>query len=437
LHKKYLTQFQALHRQSRANFMAVVVNTKANRMKVNGFRLSAAEDETADKESWRIWEANRMASESKLAIRSALTKGRAYLSVWAGDQYPVIMFEDACQTITENEPGNRRKRAAALKCWVDDWTGEDRANVYLPDGIHKFKRVRPPAAPMNQITVVPALVPAYTQVPDEWEELDGEFVANPLGIVPIVPLTPRPDDYGRGRSALEAVTDIQDRMNGFIFNQCLAGWFAAFIQKWATGVDIPNDPVTGEPVEPWSQAITRMFVSEDPTAHFGAFPATDLEPYIRSREQEAKDIATIGTVPRHFLIQQGQEPSGDALDSAEAPLLADVRSMFDYLDDDLEEAIRIARLFAGEPDAPVDSEIVWADPRDPAVVEAKRTDAVIKQRQEGLISVPMAQEKLGFTPQEIERMGPELAAERLAKAGVETMAGLVRGTGTDRQPPVS
>lgn len=438
LHQKYLLQFQELHKQSRANFMGLVVNAKANRIKVNGFRLSATEDEKADQETWKIWQASGLDSEHLLAVRSALVKGRSYLSVWEGEPYPTIAFEDACQTITENEPGNRRKRAAGLKIWVDDWTGQDRANVYLRDGIHKFKRIRPAVTDGQQI--VPAAVPASGRPvkEPEWEELEDEFVENRVGIVPIVPLIPRPDDYGNGLSVLKGITPIQDRMNGFIFNQVLAGWFAAFMQKWATGVDIPVDPVSGEPMEPWSQAITRMFISEDPEASFGAFPATDLAPYIASREQEAKDIASISATPRHFLIQQGQEPSGDSLDSAEAPLLADVRNIESFLGEPLEETLRIARRFRGDADTPVDSEVVWADVRDPSVVEAKRTDAIIKQRVERIISRKFAQQKLGYTPQEMERLETELAAEALE----EQAAGLTRqvmdsGTDPSRDAPSS
>lgn len=437
LHDKYLLQFQELLRQSRANFMQLVVDAMVNRMKVQGFRLSASKDDSPDLESMRSWTASGMKAEHRLAIRDTCVKGRGALSVWYGNPDPVIAVEDACQTIVEGVPGNRRKRAAALKMWVDDWTGEDRANVYLPAGIHKFRRVHPPETPANQI-IVPALLPA-DQRPgvQEWEELEDEFVPNPVGVVPIIPLVARPDALGRGHSEIEGVIDIQERINSGIFNRVLAGWFAAFRQKWATGVEIPED-VEGNPVEPWSAAITRMFVDTNPEAKFGSFDATDLTQYLKAHETDVKDIASITFTPRHFLIQQGQEPSGDAINSADAPLISKVFDREEYLADGLGEALRLSRLFSGEPEVPVDSEIVWADPRDPSVIEAARTDAVIKQRAAGIISNPMAQERLGYTPEQINRMADDLAAELLAQQSAalvgKVMAG---GTGPSREPAPS
>ena len=423
LHRKYLVQYEELLRQSKANFMGLVVDTLNNRLKVNGFRLSASEEREPDRESWLTWQANRMDAESRLAIRSALTKGRSALSVWGDGDSSTVMFEDACQCIVENEPGNRRKRAAALKVWADDWTAKDRANVYLPDGIYKFERrkKRTPDSIRSETTPVTILVPGPNQRDEEWVELTEEFVPNTMGVVPIVPIIAHPDDYGCGRSELEGVTAIQERLNGTIFNRVLAGWFAAFRQKWATGISIPED-ADGNPVEQWEQAITRMFYDTNPEARFGTFDATDLKQYLEAEEKDVKDIATITATPRHFLIQQGQEPSGDALNAAEAPLLAKGAERQSHLGECFEEAVRLARLFAGQPEGPPDAEIVWADLRDPSVVEAKRTDAIIKQRSEGLISLAMAQEELGYTPQQRQRMDEELMSERLAGIGAQMAA---------------
>jgi hypothetical protein len=42
------------------------------------------------------------------------------------------------------EPGsNRRKRAAGLKLWVDDWTGRLNATLFLPGWVYKFDAAVP------------------------------------------------------------------------------------------------------------------------------------------------------------------------------------------------------------------------------------------------------------------------------------------------------
>jgi hypothetical protein len=66
-----------------------------------------------------------------------------------------------------------------------------------------------------------------------------------------------------------------------------------------------------------------------------------------------------------------------------------------------EEAVRLARRIAGMKDTAPDSEVIWADPQTQS--EAVLTDATIKQFAAGLIPVDAALEKLGYTPQQIER----------------------------------
>ena len=101
-------------------------------MRIEGFRLSAQSSQQADQDSWGIWQANQMDAESQIAMTESLIKGVSYLSVWPGDTYPTIAVEDALQTIVAYQPGSGfRVRAAGLKVWVDEWTGDFRANDWL------------------------------------------------------------------------------------------------------------------------------------------------------------------------------------------------------------------------------------------------------------------------------------------------------------------
>jgi len=79
----------------------------------------------------------------------------------------------------------------------------------------------------------------------------------------------------------------------------------------------------------------------------------------------------------------------------------------------LEEAIRLARRFAGEPDSPVDSEVVWADAQTDSM--AVVTDAVMKQFAAGLIPLEAAQELLGFSQTQISRFASMQAADMLMR----------------------
>jgi hypothetical protein len=108
----------------------------------------------------------------------------------------------------------------------------------------------------------------------------------------------------------------------------------------------------------------------------------------------------------------------------------------DYLNAGVSETDRLICLFGGKP-VPVDPEPLWADPRDPAVIEAARTDAVIKQYGADLISLAMAQEKLGYTPDEIRRMSDDIRKEALTARGVELVDQVMSSAGSsgERPPP--
>jgi hypothetical protein len=410
-------EFRLLLEDSRANFMRLVVDATEERLKVDGFRLSAETDAVADKDAWKIWQANKMDAESQSAFIEALVKGLSYLSVWAppkGSEYASIAVEDPTETIVSYVPGsNYRQRAAALKVWTDDWTGLRRADVYLPDAIYKFQAKQ--ADDNGPATATSAALDGSNE--PKWLPLAGgkraAVVKNPLGIVPIIPLRNRPRLLVEGESEIADVYRIQNGINGFLFLLALAGYFGAHKQRWAVGLKIMVD-ANGKQVEPWDLAVDKMLVLENPDAKFGEFSATDLVGYIKAIEQKVLHLAVTTRTPRHYLIQEGQSPSGDAIKSAESGLVKKVERKQRPFGEGLEEAIRLARLFQGAPDAPVDSEIVWADAA--TETEATRTDAVIKQHGAGLIPTEMALEKLGYTQTEIARMMAMRAGDTLLAA---------------------
>ncbi|OGO54331.1 MAG: hypothetical protein A2Z32_03730 [Chloroflexi bacterium RBG_16_69_14] len=177
-----------------SNFMALVVDAHRERLHVQGIRIGDAPEGDAD--AWRWWQDNRLDAESQQAHTESLVKGVAYALVWPdpGTHLPEVTIESPLQVVVETEPGKSWKRRAALKRWLDD-EGHYRAELYLPDGIYKFRSEQKAAwfsAPSW------ASVAAWTR-----DEIAGETwpVANPLGVIPIVPIVNRPRLSGGGASS--------------------------------------------------------------------------------------------------------------------------------------------------------------------------------------------------------------------------------------------
>ena len=408
---KIRNEFRELLSDSRSNFTGLVVDAVEERLRVEGIRLSS--EETADKASWDTWQANQMDSESQIAFVEALVKGVSYLSVWSPEKdggYAQIAVEDPLQTIVGYEPGsNFRRSAAALKMWKDDWTGTDRANVYLPDAIYKFEAS---GTDTGGATVsakgdsfeeekAPVRRSSSSSTSSRWKRISADdVVRNPVGKVPIVALRNRPRLLREGQSELSDVYRIQNQINGFLFLLALAGYFGAHRQRWMTGVRLYDEE--NKPLEPFDAAIDRLWADENPGARFGDFEQTSLDGYISAIEQKVVHIAVTSRTPKHYLLPEGQEPSGDAIKSAEAGLVKKVQRKQRPFGEGLEETLRLARLFQSEKEAPVDSEIVWADPQ--IRTEAEITDASIKKFQTRLITWEQACQDMGYSPQTIARM---------------------------------
>jgi len=398
---KMIDEFRRMLEESQANFMRLVVDVTEERLKVEGFRLSASSNDRADSDTWDIWQANQLDSEVQVAFVEALVKGVSYMSVWSGadGDPPTIAVEDPLETIVAYVPGTGyRQRAAALKIWRDDDAGVMRANVYLPDGITKYE-----AELAAKDDTTQRFMRVFRPVKPEarWNEIPGSFVPNGIGVVPIVPLRNRPRLGCEGESEIQDGTHIQNQINGFLFLLALAGYMGAHRQRWATGLKIMEN-TAGQPVEPFNPAVDRLWQAEDPAVKFGDFAQTDLAGYLRSIEQKVEHIAVTTRTPKHYLLPAGQEPSGDAIKSAESGLVKKVLRKQTIFGEGLEETMRLARKFAGEQDSPPDSEIVWADPA--LRSEAEITDAVIKRWQLKLIDHAQALEDLGYTQTQITRI---------------------------------
>lgn len=378
------------------NWMALVVDAVEERLHIDGFRVG--DDPAGDKDSWKIWQRNCLDADSELAHTVALYAGTCPVMVWADtDGKAEITIEHPGQTTVAYVSGSRRRRAAAVKAWRDEWTGAMFANVYLPDGIWKFQS-------NDTQTEVSTIHGGGQLVSREarWEPR-GEVLDNPLGVVPIVELTNRPRLLGCGRSEIDQVISTQDQINKLICDMMIAAEFGAFRQRWATGVEMPVDPDTGEELEPFKAAIDRLWHAPAPDARFGEFSQTDLGIYVKAIESRVQSLASRTRTPPHYLLgQSGSFPSGESIKSTETGLVAKSRSKMRHFGESWEEIMRLS--FAVEGDSAKAgeeaSETIWADPE--SRTESEHIDALVKKL---ALKVPLQQlwEDAGYSQTQIAR----------------------------------
>lgn len=412
--EKFRDAFGSRFNHFSSNFMALVVDGTRERLEVQGFRFS---DPKGDADLWRIWQENDLDAGSQIAHTEALVKGLAYTIVEPRDgESPRITVEDPLDCIVETDPKDRRRRLAALKRWVDE-DGYLVVYVYLPDTIHKYRASKP----YNDVTWPTSLGPDLIGTPFEMLETVGEEwpLVNRLGRVPVVALPNRPRLKTEGQSEIASVMNNQDAVNKYRADALVAAEFAAFRQRWAIGLDIPVDPETHRPVEPFKAAVDRLWMvpppdpeeypdaSKAPPVQFGEFEATDLSPYLLAIQTEVGHIGAISRMPMHMLLKGNEAipPSGEQTKSSEAGLIRKVETIAMHLGDGWEETMRLALRAINDERADIrTAETIWANPE--TRNEAVRTDAVIKQFSAGLIDRETAQEMLGYSPAQIDRMKP-------------------------------
>lgn len=410
--EKARAAFQRLLKQSRSNYAGLVVDATAERMQVDGFRLGDAE--VGDSEAWRIWQANNLDADSDLVVTEAVKVSRSFMLVAPNptdERAPIVTAEDATQALVAYRPGSRRERVAGLKSWVDDWTGDLMATVYLPDGLYKFR------APMPKTSVV------VGQPKWERREVEGEPwpAPNRLGVVPLIEIPNRPDLLGEAHSEIEDVLDIQDRINKTLIDRLMAQEFAAFRQRWATGYELPEDE-SGQPVEPFKAAVDRLWVAEDPNVKFGEFSATDLRPYLDAIDADVQHMAARTRTPAQYLLGKLSNVNGETLKATESGLVAKVRQRQRPLGEGLEEVVRLYLTAAGDDRDLSRIETIWRNPE--FRTEGELVDALVKMATLGVPHEALWQ-RWGATQTEIAQWQRlrEQAAARVVGGEVDALYG--------------
>jgi hypothetical protein len=202
-------------------------------------------------------------------------------------------------------PSDRRARLAGYKRWAVP--GGQRAILYTARGL---------------------LLPQPRSSNGSAQWASAGQVANPIGVVPMVPMLNLPNMLGGGMSDLQAVLALQDAINKLLADMLVNSEFVAYPQRYATGLEIPTDPATGRPLdrEAFLSSVSRLWVNEDPNGKFGQLEGSDGLGYVRQIEALVQHIAAQTRTPPHYLLgQSGAFPSGESLKATETGLVAKVR----------------------------------------------------------------------------------------------------------------
>lgn len=408
--------FGEAFRDLRANLAQPVVEVPEQRMSIIG--LTYWDDDEGSEAAWDIWLQNQLEARSSEAHLEVLSTGicPVIVSPWKSvtPGVPLITVEDPLAIYVEHDPADSRTRHAAIKVWLED-DGRRTAILYLPDRIEWWRTEQRVEWDTKQI----------------WRYVEGEGGPNPLGVVPVVELHNAP----RARAEHEGITSQLDIYAKTLYDMTTAAHYAAFRQRWATGVEVGDEgaelgddglPLTSSPASSASGA-DQLISAESPDTSFGSFEVSDLVPFVRVLESLRADIGTISHTPHRLLIPPPTSvpPSGESVRLSDHPLTSKVQRKQTTIGNGWETVIRLAFLARADivRSRRMDLEAEWADPE--LHTESEHMDALTKMQTMG-VPQEYLWRRMGATPQMIRRWkaagvtAPPVAPEPVAPEGETT-----------------
>jgi hypothetical protein len=409
MHPELIQQLEGQVRQVVLFWPQLVVDSVAERLKIEGFRRPDMAE--GDDQLWEIWEANDMDAGSQRANVEALGLGRSYVTVGtpdAADDAPVITDESALDMIATTDP-RTRETSAALRRWSSDGVenqaqNSDMATLYLPGATYGFEK----------------------QKNGTWKQ--GREDKHGLGAVPVVPILNRTRrKRPLGVSELRPVLPLSDAACKIATDMMVGANFHALPKYWATGMneaDFTDD--SGNPVSVWKNVVGRMWATESETAKLGQFASSDLSNFHKTLDALAQLVSSLYGLPPHYLGFSTDNPaSAEGIKSAEARLNLRAEMKQGMFDVGYEQVMRLAMRIrtGGWDDGLKRLTTAWRDPSTPTIAQA--ADAATKAYQAGIVPLRYAREMMRFTDPQIRQMEEMDAAD----AERDPYAAAVRGAG--------
>ncbi|MFC4501741.1 MULTISPECIES: phage portal protein [Streptomyces] len=388
---RYKAAFASVFQQWRDNFCGTIIDATNERLHVDSFRIPGEDD---GKDARRFWQRSSMDSYSTSVHLESLITGISYVVVWADARgEPTITPVPGHRMAVCYKPGSLWELEAAARFEVDPW-GRQQVTLWTEEYVYEV---------------------AYGTT--EWDK--GETKPNPLKTVPVVPFE------NRSRLDMEPTSDlvncipIQDAINKITMDALTASEMAAYPQRWVTGLEIQEDE-NGNPLAPFNVGLDKLLQAEDPQSRFGSFEPASLANYVALVDMLVQHLATVSRVPSHyFLVNSSNTPSGEAIISAEAGLVAKVRERMLHFGEAWERVIRLCFAVMGDKrrDA-FEMETRWCDPE--YRTEAQHIDALLKLKQ---LDVPLEflWVQAGFTSAQISDFREMRKQDAKAQAEIQKL----------------
>ncbi|HEV7646311.1 MAG TPA: phage portal protein [Pyrinomonadaceae bacterium] len=390
--EKFKQTFGRTFQRLKDNLCPVVVDTLVDRLEVVNFSSDEYESDVYT-QAWQIWSRNLMPLRAQDVHREALVTGDAYVLLWQTEDGRAILYPQRASNCTVCYDEETREVKHGAKFWCEG--KHVRLNLYYADRIEKYITEQP-------TSTLPDKPEAF--IPYEEEPL----VEHDYGFVPLFHLSWNSGMRNFGTSALAQLPPLQDALNKALCDMFVNMEYTAFPQRYAVGLALERDE-QGNPKQPFQAGVDRLWVSEGIEGRFGQFEPSDNTQFLAIQDSLRTEIARISGVPFHYLMfGQGGFPSGEAMKTAEARLLAKVKLAQIAFGAKWAEVMRAALMIEGNyVESPVT--VSWADPAPRS--EREMLESLLVKQQLGASSDTLLIES-GYSEEDLARMKVEKESAR-------------------------
>jgi hypothetical protein len=421
---KFNNAFGGLFREFAENQLPRLMEALADYLQVD--KVESDENSETLLKTWL--DANLFAVRAGQVHNSAYTFGNGYVILASDDDENLRMYwQDSKQIACLYDPERPDQLLAAIKVWQDVIAGKWRMNVYTRTGTFAYQADGKTTPTLKKFKPLeddddPAFTPHKVQ-----------------GIVPVFHFANEPGPDGQGKSELNGLYPLQDALNKDIMDRLVAQEFQAFRQRWATGIEVQTDEVTGLEKPPVVPAVDRLWYSASENAKFGDFEPIELKQFLDVAMSDRMAMAAMARVPVHHLgFQQGEFPSGESQKTAEQPILLKSQDRQILWGSVWASICRYYFAFVGKP-IPAKLDVKWVDltPRD----KMNESQGDLNEANTAVIwnelGVPKTQLLLehGYSQLEIKQFAKEKQAEdeQAMQMNAEALAKQVNASGGGQQ----
>lgn len=296
------------------NYSKTVVDTVLDRLEIASIQGA---DEASNAVINKIWEQNELELDCDEIHRRALVYGECYAIVWPDEEGEVqITYNSPTTTVMIYDEDNPRKKAFAAKMWqATNQFGKPivKMNIFYPDRVEKYWR-------QGELDLMMGTENGWNKT---------EVVDNPWGVVPVIHFrTHKP--YGTPEHA--AAIGPQDAINKIVINHMETVDYHGAPQRFALsagGNSSEFDAFHDDDNERDNLLALKAGPGElwylNGIAQVGQFQAADHKNFTEPMMVYVKAMASLTQTPLHYFQNNGQFASGEALRTAEAPLVKKVR----------------------------------------------------------------------------------------------------------------